>query len=89
MGNTNRKVTKSEKAKAVRVINEAYPDYEVVFGAHGDYGGHRSPRDHTVAFRLRDKEGKYRSNVVWLKPNDFLKLTAELVVRLVERSNGK
>ena len=89
MGNKNRKVTKTEKAKAARVIKEAYPEYEVVFGAHGEYGGHRAPRDHTVAFRLRDKEGKFRSNVIWLKPDEFSKLTVALVARLVERSNGR
>ena len=89
MANKNRKVTKEEKARAIRVIKEAYPDCDVVFGAHGNYGGHRAPRSHTVAFRLRNKSGKYCSNVIWLSPNEFSTLTANEVIRLVELSNGK
>ena len=88
MGNVNRKDTKEEKAKAIKVITQAYPDYEVVFGAHGDYGGHRAPRSHTIAFRLRDKSGKYHSNVIWLMPNELSSLTVKKVIDLVNRSNG-
>ncbi len=50
------------------MIRVAFPDLEPVFGSHGDYGGHRAPRDHTISFRLRDERGKFRSNVVWLMP---------------------
>lgn len=51
---SNRKATRDEMASATQVIQEAYPEYEVVWGSHGDYGGGRAPRDHTLAFRLRD-----------------------------------
>ena len=54
MGNRNRKATLDEEAHATRVIEEAYPGMWPVWGAHGDYGGHRAPRDHTIAFRLQD-----------------------------------
>lgn len=88
MGHYNRKATDAEMAKAHAAIQAAYPDCEVVFGCHGDYGGHRAPRDHTLAFRLRDARGKYRSNVVWLMPDWLAKLTPEKVRRLVDAANG-
>ncbi len=89
MGNKNRKATKDEMAHAYEVISQAFPEYDVVFGAHGDYGGHRAPRDHTISFRLRDERGKYRSNVVWLMPCSLAGLTPGRVRALVARSNGK
>ena len=89
MTNQNRKATKSEMAHARAVINEAFPEFTPVFGAHSDYGGHRAPRDHTIAFRLRDDRGKFRSNVVWLMPDYLSHLTVEDVRNLVAQSNGK
>ncbi len=53
MGNQNRKAKKQEMSHARRVIREAFPEFVPVFGAHSDYGGHRAPRDHTIAFRLQ------------------------------------
>ncbi len=88
MGNVNRKASKDEMEYAYRVIREAYPEFEVVFGAHSAYGGHRAPRDHTIAFRLKDSSGKYRSNVVWIDPQHLAHLTVETVRDLVARSNG-
>ena len=55
MGNVNRKATGDEMAYATQVIREAFAEYEVVWGSHGDYGGGRAPRDHTLSFRLRDQ----------------------------------
>ena len=89
MGNRNRKATKAEKAHARQVIKEAFPDYDPVFGGHGDYGGHRAPRDHTISFRLRDERGKFRSNVVWLMPEQLAGLTVDEVRRLVGNAGGK
>ena len=89
MGNQNRKATKQEIAKARRVIREAFPDFVPVFGAHGDYGGHRAPRDHTIAFRLQDEHGKFRSNVIWVMPDWLGSLTIADVQAMVARSNGK
>ncbi len=71
-----------------RVIKEAYPDYEPVFGGHGAYGGHRAPRDHTISFRLRDQMGQFHSNVVWLIPDVLSSLTIEDIRATVSRSNG-
>ena len=88
MGNRNRKASKAEMAHARRVICDAYPDYEPVFGGHGDYGGHRAPRDHTISFRLRDGQGRFRSNVVWVMPDALANLTIDDVRRLVERAGG-
>lgn len=89
MGNQNRKATREELAHARRVINEAFPDLVPVFGSHGDYGGHRAPRDHTIAFRLRDEQRRFRSNVIWLMPDSLGSLTIADVQSLVARSNGK
>lgn len=89
MGNQNRKATRAEMARARRVIRQAFPDCEPVFGGHGDYGGHRAPRDHTISFRLRDERGRFRSNVVWLLPDQLGSLTVDEVQTLVRRSNGK
>jgi hypothetical protein len=83
MGNQNRKATKEERANARRVIKEVFPDLVP------DYGGHRAPRDHTIAFRLHDDRGRFCSNVVWLMPDWLRTLTAADVHALVARANGK
>lgn len=88
MGNQNRKATASEKAHAKKVIREAFPKCTAVFGAHGDYGGHRAPRDHTLAFRLQDARGKFCSNVIWLMPGHLATLTVAIAQKLVARANG-
>lgn len=89
MGNTNRKTTKVEMAHVCRVIKEAFPEFEAVFGGHSAYGGRRAPRDHTISFRLRDHRGRFHSNVVWLMPDELTLLTADQIRLLVARSNGK
>lgn len=89
MGNQNRKATKAEMARVRAVVSKAYPDLTPVFGAHGDFGGHRAPRDHTIAFRLQDQTGRFRSNVVWLMPDELRSLTVTQARKLVQRSNGK
>ncbi len=88
MGNQNRKATKDEMARARRVIGEAFPDCQPVFGGHGDYGGHRAPRDHTISFRLRDERGQFCSNVVWILPDELAALTAEIIRAKVKRAGG-
>ena len=88
MGNQNRKATREEKAHARKVIEEAFPGMTAVFGAHGDYGGHRAPRDHTIAFRLQDGRGRFCSNVVWLLPDQLGSLNVKGVQSLVARANG-
>lgn len=89
MANQNRKATKQEMAHARRAIQEAFPEFTPVFGAHGDYGGHRAPRDHTIAFRLQDEQGKFRSNVIWVMPDELGELTVADVQAMVARANGK
>jgi hypothetical protein len=89
MGNVNRKPTEGEMAHAMKVIRDAFPDYEPVFGGHSSYGGHRAPRDHTVSFRLRDQWGKYHSNVIWVLPERLGSLTIANVRAMVARRNGK
>lgn len=84
----NRKATQDEMAYANQVIQEAYPEYEVVWGSHGDFGGHRTPRDHTLAFRLRDQWGKYHSNVIWIAPDWLSSITAAWVKKMVERGSS-
>jgi hypothetical protein len=89
LGNVNRKASGDEMAHAYRVIREAFPDLEPVFGGHSSYGGHRAPRDHTISFRLRDVQGKYRSNVVWVMPEYLASLTPGDIRALVSRANGE
>ena len=72
-----------------RVAREAYPKLSVQFCSHGDLGGHRAPRDHTLAFRLVDARGRFHSNVVWVMPQTLTNWTAEDVRRAVDESNGK
>ena len=88
MSNKNRKSSKDEMAHVRRAIAEAFPDCEAVFGGHSAYGGHRAPRDHTISFRLRDDQGKFHSNVVWLMPDWLDSLTSDDIRSLVAESNG-
>lgn len=85
---SNRKASKEEMRQATQVIREAFPHYQVVWGGHGDYGGHRAPRDHTISFRLKDQHGRFRSNVVWILPDWLLALTVDMVKEMVARANG-
>src|SRR5436189_3652528 len=85
---SNRKATKEEMAHATQVIQKVYPEYEIVWGSHGDYGGHRAPRDHTLAFRLRDKLGKYHSNVIWIAPESLSCINVEWVQKMVARGTS-
>ena len=89
MGNVNRKTTKAELAHLRRVVEEAFPGCHAVIGGHGDYGGHRSPRVRTISFRLQDASGHFRSNVVWVLPDQIGHLTAADVRTLVDRSNAR
>ena len=88
MANVNRKATDDEMAHAMRVIREAFPEFEPVFGGHSAYGGHRAPRDHTISFRLLDQWGQYHSNVVWILPQYLATLTVADVRGMVARANG-
>jgi hypothetical protein len=83
-----RDAAKDEMAFATQIIQEAYPEYEVVWGSHGDYGGHRAPRDHTLAFRLRDQRGKYHSNVIWVAPESLSSITVAWVKKVVSRGTS-
>jgi hypothetical protein len=84
----NRKATKDEMAQATEVIQQAFPEYEVVWGSHGDFGGHRASRDHTLAFRLRNRQGKYHSNVIWVAPEWLSSITVTWVKKMVNRGTG-
>ena len=88
MGNVNRKTTGDEMAHATQVIKEAFPEYEVVWGSHRDYGGGLAPRDHTLSFRLRDHWGKYHSNVIWVNPAGLTGITVEWVRKVVKRGTS-
>jgi len=85
----NPKPDKAGKRHLERVAREAYPGMSIRFVTHGDMGGHRAPRDCTLAFRLVDKRGKYRSNVVWVFPEYLKNWTVESIRRAVDESNGK
>jgi hypothetical protein len=79
-----------EGIKHLRIVaREAYPQCSIRMCSHGDLGGHRAPRDHTLAFRLIDSRGKIRLNVVWVMPQSLLSWTAADVRRSVDASNGK
>lgn len=88
MGNVNRKATRDEMAFATAVIQEAFPEYDVVWGSHGDYGGGRAPRDHTLSFRLRDRWGKYHSNVIWIDTADLSLVNVAWVRKVVKRGTN-
>ena len=89
MGNQVRKATKSEMARARRLIAETLPDLHAVFAGHGSHGGHRAPRDRTFSFRLRDRLGRLHANVVRLVPERLRDLTVDDLRGLVAESNGK
>lgn len=88
MANVNRKITLVEVEHLKAMVGQAFPDGRIVLGSHGDYGGHRAPRDHTISFRIRGPDGRYCSNVVWIHPDRILALTPQSVIALVRRSNG-
>jgi len=85
----NPKPTKRGLEHLRRAAAEAFPHLTLRFCCHGDLGGHRAPRDHTLAFRLVDERGKFRCNVIWVMPQELEAWTADRVRRAVERSNGR
>jgi len=85
----NPKPTERGKQALRRIAREAYPDLKIEFCSHGDLGGHRAPRNHTLAFRLRDGKGRLRSNVIWVLPQSLEHWTVDDFRNTVERSNGK
>lgn len=85
----NPKPSKKGLAHLKTVARDAFPRLRLQFCSHSDLGGHRAPRDHTLAFRMVDARGKLRSNVVWVMPQTLEQWTAADVRRAVERSNGK
>lgn len=85
----NPKPSKNALAQFRKTALEAFPQLTVRFCSHGDLGGHRAPRDHTLAFRMVDQRGKFRSNVVWVFPQGLTSWTAENIRNAVERSNGR
>ncbi len=89
MGNQNRKASKIEMNRISGVIKEAFPEFDPIFGAHGDYGGHRTPRINTISFRLRGTDGKYHSNVIWLMPDMLMNYTVNDIKKMVTKSSGK
>lgn len=54
-----------------RVAEQAFPGCSIRFFSHGTLGGHRAPRINTLAFRLVDARGRFRSNVIWVAPQDL------------------
>jgi len=72
-----------------RLAQEAFPGCDIQFCSHGDLGGHLAPRVCTLAFRLVDAQGKFRSNVIWVWPQTLKNWTAADVRHAVDRSNGK
>ena len=72
----NPKPDKADLRRFREVAREAYPESTVRFCSHSDLGGHRAPRDDTLAFRLVDSRGKVRSNVVWIMPQSLRSWTA-------------
>ena len=85
----NPKPSKENIKHLRKVAREAFPQYNIKFCSHGDLGGHRAPRDHTLAFRLMDERGNFRSNVVWVFPQSLGFWTADDVKKAVDQSNGK
>lgn len=84
----NRKATDDEMMFATQVIQQAYPEYDVVWGSHGDYGGSRAPRDHTLSFRLRDRWGRYHSNVIWIAPKWLSSINVAWVKKMVKQGTS-
>jgi hypothetical protein len=85
----NPKPDKQGLAHLKQIAKEAFPGQTLRFCSHGDLGGHRAPRDHTLAFRMVNSRGKFCSNVVWLMPDSLMSWTAESFRQAVQRSNGK
>lgn len=88
-GHANPKPSKEGLQRLRRAAKEAYPDCTVEFCSQGDLGGHRAPRDHTLAFRLVGADGRYHSNVCWLNPEYLKHYTADDIRSLVGASNGR
>ncbi|MGL6074296.1 MAG: hypothetical protein ACRC8S_09055 [Fimbriiglobus sp.] len=88
MGRIREKSNGTDLDHATTVIQEAFPEYEVVWGSHGDYGGGRAPRDHTLSFRLRDRWGKYHSNVIWVNPTALSQITMSWVKKVVKQGTS-
>lgn len=87
---------KKQKARDVRcklrwaiaaAVAEAFPDCaaESCGGVERSRMASRGP---TLGFRLKDDEGKYRSNIIWFDPTYEGQVNAAWVASVVKRSNG-
>ena len=86
MAHVNRKATDAEIDHAREVILEAYPELEPVFETPSARVAGSS--ENAVAFRLRDAQGKFRCNVVWVEPKEIERLTPDNVRKRVRQSLG-
>lgn len=92
MGRSNkRKKAKGNKDNIRRVISaivaETYPGCVAVFSGHAQTSrlGRSSV---SFGFRIRDENGKYRSNIVWVDPEYTGDWNATWVIEAVKMSNG-
>ena len=85
---SDKRKSHDDVAYATHVIQEAFPEYEVVWGSHGDYGGGRAPKDHLLSFRLRDHWGKYHSNVIWVSTEGLSSISVAWVKKVVKRGTS-
>lgn len=86
-----RKKATKNKDKIRRAINaivaEVYPGCAAVFCGHAQTS--RMGRSNvTFGFRIRDENGKYRSNLIWVNPEYAGSWDARWVIVAVKKSNA-
>jgi hypothetical protein len=69
-------------------VAEAFPGCEADF-CGGVERSRMAVLGPTLGFRVREADGTYRSNVIWLNPGYTGAVTAGWVTQAVARSNGR
>ena len=82
----SRDVRRNLKGLISAAVTRAFPGCTAEFGG-GVERSRMAKLGPTLGFRIKDENGKYRSNIIWFDPTYEGEVNASWVQQVVERSN--
>jgi hypothetical protein len=83
-----RDIRRGLRERVIAAVAEVFPGCEADF-CGGVERSRMAVLGVTLGFRVREADGKYRSNIIWLNPRYTGLVSAEWVERAVAKSNGR